>query len=117
MKSKITTVEDDALHVIAEVIRRTPAKAYVTRRIKTHHHRPSATAPPHPQNITCNSVPKANVSPDRPAAEQETKVDSIDAPIVIQVALGIRIRKSPVSQEQRKIGAINPAVPVQVCGR
>jgi hypothetical protein len=62
-------------------------------------------------------VPKANVSPDRPAAEQETKVDSIDAPIVIQVALGIRIRKSPVSQEQRKIGAINPAVPVQVCGR
>ena len=45
MKSKITTVEDDALDVIAEVIRRTPAKAHATRRIKTHHHRPSATAP------------------------------------------------------------------------
>ena len=117
MKSKITTVEDDALHVIAEVIRRTPAKARATRRIKTRHHCPGATAPPHPQNNTCNSLAKASVSPDRPAAEKETKVDSIDAPIVIQVAMGIRIRKSPVSQEQRKIGAINPAVPVQVCGR
>ena len=58
MKSKITTVEDDALHVIAEVIRRTPAKARATRRIKTRHHCPGATAPPLPQNITCNSVTK-----------------------------------------------------------